>query len=305
MFENDGMTRTRLPNHLGFCIPEEPKDTTEDVLSQQVNILGLEIIQRAGYAEDKDTAVCSYDNMEDFFNYLLSPKADTPISNLGNNFGAGETALSDDHAKLEFHGQAERSVLAFDDAVQHALVAGDYKGHLHSAYLQVEWLMLLLLLMFGVLPSGKVDFACSRYGVEETDFGAGRLRGSSEIRAIVLEHFLRIEQDMRKIKIQQSCSYDNGEDFFNYLLSSKADTPISTPGNNFGGGETALSDDHAKVEFDGQAERTVPAFDDAVQQALGVGYYKGAVAHSAYLQVEWLMFLLLLMFGCFLLGKYT
>ncbi|GAB2300099.1 hypothetical protein Dimus_034139 [Dionaea muscipula] len=127
MFEEDGMARTKLLTHLGFRLPEEAKNTYEDDLSQQVNGISLDSApDKAEYSEDKETIVLSYDNGEDFFNNLPSPKADTPKSASGSKFDAAETVLGQDHAEAELAGQ-ESSDTAFDDAVQHALVVGDYK----------------------------------------------------------------------------------------------------------------------------------------------------------------------------------
>ncbi|GMH30630.1 hypothetical protein Nepgr_032473 [Nepenthes gracilis] len=128
MFEDDGMARTKLLAHLGFSIPETAKYTAEEDLSQQVNALNLEnVAEKAEHTEDKETAVFSYDNGEDFFNYLPSPKADTPISTSGNDFGVAETVLNEDHAEIELNVQADSSDPGLDDAVQRALVVGDYK----------------------------------------------------------------------------------------------------------------------------------------------------------------------------------
>ncbi|GAB4832488.1 hypothetical protein Ancab_006510 [Ancistrocladus abbreviatus] len=125
MFEDDGMARTKLLTHLGFCVPEEVKDTAKDELTDQVNSLGLEnVADNGGYTEEKEAAAVCYDNGEDFFNNLPSPKADTPVSASGNNFDAGEIVPSDDHPEVE----CESPDLAFDDGVQRALVVGDYKG---------------------------------------------------------------------------------------------------------------------------------------------------------------------------------
>ncbi|GAB4828035.1 Protein transport protein Sec31B [Ancistrocladus abbreviatus] len=128
MFEDDGMARTKLLTHLGFNVPQEAKDTAENELTEQVNTFGLEnVADNAGYAEEKQAAVFSYDNGEDFFNNLPSPKADTPVSTSGNNFDAGETISTDDHAQEEFDAHEESPDVAFADAVQRALVVGDYK----------------------------------------------------------------------------------------------------------------------------------------------------------------------------------
>ena len=49
-------------------------------------------------------------------------------------------------------------------------------------------------------------------------------------------------------------------------------------GENFAIGDTAPDSEQLQLEPDGFEESTDPAFDDAVQSALIVGDYKGAVA---------------------------
>ncbi|KAH6759783.1 transducin family protein / WD-40 repeat family protein [Perilla frutescens var. frutescens] len=68
---------------------------------------------------------------------------------------------------------------------------------------------------------------------------------------------------------------DNGEDFFNNLPSPKADTPVANSKNEVVG-DSVKEESHQ--ETDGQEESSDPSFDDAVQRALVVSDYKGAVA---------------------------
>lgn len=128
MFEDDGTARTKLLAHLGFSIPEESVETVQDDVSQQVNTLGLEdnIAGKAVNAAEKEPTVFTYDNGEDFFNNLPSPKADTPVSSSGNNF-VGEAIPNEEQGQI-LDGVEDSTDPAFDDAVQCALVVGDYKG---------------------------------------------------------------------------------------------------------------------------------------------------------------------------------
>ncbi|XP_059651913.1 protein transport protein SEC31 homolog B-like [Cornus florida] len=73
---------------------------------------------------------------------------------------------------------------------------------------------------------------------------------------------------------------DNGEDFFNNLPSPKADTPLSTSGDNFVVGASVPDGEEMQQETNVQkesVESTDPSFDDAIQRTLVVGDYKGAV----------------------------
>ncbi|GAB2232766.1 hypothetical protein Drorol1_Dr00011820 [Drosera rotundifolia] len=126
MFE-DGRGRETLLAHLGFSKREDAKDTPEDDLPQQVNGITLDSANEKSYEDHKDTTIYSYDNGEDFFNSLPSPKADTPVATSANNFGAAETVAAQDLAEEQLAGQVGNSDPASDDAVLHALVVEDYK----------------------------------------------------------------------------------------------------------------------------------------------------------------------------------
>ncbi|XP_028089675.1 protein transport protein SEC31 homolog B-like isoform X2 [Camellia sinensis] len=134
MFEDDGTARTKLLTHLGFSLPIESKDKGQDDLSQDVSAIGLEekVADKGGYVADKETTTFLSDNGEDFFNNLPSPKAETPVSNSGDNFTVGGSVPSVEEMTQEMH-VPEESVdpsfdASFDDDVQRALVVGDYKG---------------------------------------------------------------------------------------------------------------------------------------------------------------------------------
>uniref|UniRef100_A0A803LC38 Sec16 Sec23-binding domain-containing protein n=1 Tax=Chenopodium quinoa TaxID=63459 RepID=A0A803LC38_CHEQI len=128
MFEDDGSARSKLLAHLGFSVPEDVKETVQDDLSQQVNALGLEDndADKEGFVAEKESASFSFDTGEDFFNNLPSPKAETPVSSASNNF-VSEVVPSEEPKQAESDGLEESTDPAFDDAVQRALVVGDYK----------------------------------------------------------------------------------------------------------------------------------------------------------------------------------
>ncbi|XP_058225841.1 protein transport protein SEC31 homolog B-like isoform X2 [Rhododendron vialii] len=130
MFEDDGTGRTKLLTHLGFSLPTEAKDAVQDDLSQEVSAIGLEdkVVHNGGYAVDRETAALLADNGEDFFNNLPSPKAETPVSNSGDNVTVEDSVLSVEEMQQEMDGLEESADPSFEDSVQRALVVGDYKG---------------------------------------------------------------------------------------------------------------------------------------------------------------------------------
>ncbi|KAL7204560.1 hypothetical protein ACSBR2_017602 [Camellia fascicularis] len=130
MFEDDGTARTKLLSHLGFSLPIDAKDTLRDDLSQEASAMGLEekVADKGGYAADNVIATFPSDNGEDFFNNLPSPKAETPVSNSGDNLTVGVSVSNVDEMQQEIDGQEESADELFNDAVQRALVVGDYKG---------------------------------------------------------------------------------------------------------------------------------------------------------------------------------
>lgn len=128
MFEDDGTARSKLLAHLGFSVPENVKETVQDDLSQQVDSLVLEDngADKEGSVVEKEAAPFSFDTGEDFFNNLPSPKAETPVSSASNNFVV-EAVPSEEPRQTESDGLEGSTDPAFDDAVQRALVVGDYK----------------------------------------------------------------------------------------------------------------------------------------------------------------------------------
>ncbi|XP_076901787.1 protein transport protein SEC31 homolog B-like [Bidens hawaiensis] len=123
MFEDDGTARTKLLNHLGFTLPEVHDEVQE--LSQELNSLNFEEQEtsKEPFAAGNQTPV---DNGEDFFNNLPSPKCDTPVSIPGKNTEEYVPNFEEASKEGDLHvGSADPS---FNDAVQRALVVGDYKG---------------------------------------------------------------------------------------------------------------------------------------------------------------------------------
>ncbi|KAL3621740.1 hypothetical protein CASFOL_034400 [Castilleja foliolosa] len=126
MFNEDGTARSKLLSHLGFSLPAEESGTSKDDVSEQVNALGLDESSAVkGVSESKESALLAFDNGEDFFSNLPSPKTDTPRSISKDEFVVGDSVKE---SEPEIDGPEESSDPSFDDAVQRALVVGDYKG---------------------------------------------------------------------------------------------------------------------------------------------------------------------------------
>ncbi|XP_016538857.2 protein transport protein SEC31 homolog B isoform X1 [Capsicum annuum] len=127
MFEEDGDARTKLLSHLGFSLPVEEKDATQNDISEQVNALALDENLSSNEAAKKENLMHVMDNGEDFFNNLPSPKADTPVSTSVNSFAVDES-VNVKESQPEMDVQEESADTSFDETVQRALVVGDYKG---------------------------------------------------------------------------------------------------------------------------------------------------------------------------------
>ncbi|KAI3448846.1 hypothetical protein Pfo_005511 [Paulownia fortunei] len=127
MFTEDGTARSKLLSHLGFSRPAEESNTINDELSEQLNVLGLDesLTNKEGISENKESSLFATDNGEDFFNNLPSPTADTPLSTSKSESVIGDSLKE---SQPELNGQEESTDPSFDDAVQSALVVGDYKG---------------------------------------------------------------------------------------------------------------------------------------------------------------------------------
>ncbi|XAR54410.1 hypothetical protein NMG60_11029523 [Bertholletia excelsa] len=128
MFEDDGTARTKLLTHLGFSLPTEANDTMKGDLSPEVTANGVEenIADNGGLIGRETTTVLS-DNGEDFFNNLPSPKVETPVSDSGNYVTVGDS-IPCTEVQEDMGEQEEIAGPTFVDAVQRALVVGDYKA---------------------------------------------------------------------------------------------------------------------------------------------------------------------------------
>ncbi|KAL3814781.1 hypothetical protein ACJIZ3_016049 [Penstemon smallii] len=127
MFAEDGTARSNLLSHLGFSLPAEESDKIQNDVSEQVNALGLDesTTNKEEFSGNKESALFLTDNGEDFFNNLPSPKAETPMSTSKSEFVIDDSVKE---SQQEINAQDENSDPLFDDAVQRALVVGDYKG---------------------------------------------------------------------------------------------------------------------------------------------------------------------------------
>ncbi|KAL0349373.1 UNVERIFIED_CONTAM: protein transport protein SEC31B [Sesamum angustifolium] len=137
MFTEDGTARSKLLSHLGFVLPAEENGINKEV-SEQVNALGLDesLTDKEGSSGNKESTLFATDNGEDFFNNLPSPRADTPSSTSKNEFAVPDSVKE---SKQEMNDQEEASDPSFDDAVQRALVVGDYKGTVAQCISANRW----------------------------------------------------------------------------------------------------------------------------------------------------------------------
>ncbi|KAL2461198.1 Protein transport protein SEC31B [Abeliophyllum distichum] len=138
IFNEDGTARSKLLSHLGFSLPAEQNNTLQNDISEQVNVLGLDenSENKEEFSGNKDSTLFATDNVEDFFNNLPSPKADIPLSTSVNEFVIGDSVKD---PQQEMHGPEESSDPSFEDAVQHALVVGDYKGAVAQCISANRW----------------------------------------------------------------------------------------------------------------------------------------------------------------------
>lgn len=139
LLEDDGTARSKLLTHLGFNIPAEMNDGSQEDLSQQVNALGLEDVtaDQVVQEDNNETTVFPTDNGEDFFNNLPSPRADTPVSTSADGFATESAAVEPLQDKVD--GFEDSSDPSFDDSVQRALVVGDYKAAVASCISANKW----------------------------------------------------------------------------------------------------------------------------------------------------------------------
>lgn len=126
MFTEDATGRSKLLAYLGFTLPVDKTNSVNDQLSEQVKspTTAENTTNKNGISEIKESSLCTTDSGEDFFNNLPSPKIDTPVSTPKNEFVGGDSVKED---QQETNVQEESSDPSLDDAVQCALIVGDYK----------------------------------------------------------------------------------------------------------------------------------------------------------------------------------
>ncbi|KAF2608163.1 hypothetical protein F2Q68_00045260 [Brassica cretica] len=130
MFDEEGTTRTKLISHLGFSLPSVEQDQAVNGLSSDLN--GIELEDTAVHArepeESNEAAAFAMDNGEDFFNNFPA-KPDTPVSTSATDFMPPDTDFTAKEEETEEvpEEEDESSDRVFDDAIQRALVVGDYK----------------------------------------------------------------------------------------------------------------------------------------------------------------------------------
>ncbi|XP_042064302.1 protein transport protein SEC31 homolog B-like [Salvia splendens] len=126
MFNEDGTARSKLLSHLGFSPPIEESNSELNDVTEQVDALSLDESKtiKTGVSGYRESALFATDNGEDFFNNLPSPKADTPVA-ISKDEVVGDS-VKESHQEID--EREDSSDPSFDDAVQRALVVGDYKG---------------------------------------------------------------------------------------------------------------------------------------------------------------------------------
>ncbi|PKU77187.1 protein transport protein SEC31 homolog B [Dendrobium catenatum] len=119
MFEEDGTARTKLLTHLGFRVPNVESQVTSDELGKELtNALNFDENMKKGSLFEGDVASFPIDNGDDFFNNLQSSDDKELIE---------ENELHEEQAPKETEATSDDSDPATDEAIQRALVVGDYK----------------------------------------------------------------------------------------------------------------------------------------------------------------------------------
>ncbi|KAL1559573.1 transducin family protein / WD-40 repeat family protein [Salvia divinorum] len=126
MFTEDGTERSKLLAHLGFTLPVEETKSINNEVTEKRNSLSTDesVTNKEGTSENKESSLYTADSGEDFFNNLPSPKVDTPLSPCNDESVTGDSSME---YHQEMNGQEGSYDPSFDDAVQCALVVGDYK----------------------------------------------------------------------------------------------------------------------------------------------------------------------------------
>ncbi|XP_058078793.1 protein transport protein SEC31 homolog B-like isoform X2 [Magnolia sinica] len=132
MIEDEGTDRTKLLIHLGFSVHTEGNENVHGENGKEItHNLGYEEMNtnKTGLVEDGEVSLYPTDNGEEFFNNLPSPKADPSVLPGSDGFIAEDGEIPNgEEAQQGLEGHGQGSVSSFDEAIQRALVIGDYKG---------------------------------------------------------------------------------------------------------------------------------------------------------------------------------
>ncbi|XP_042408152.1 protein transport protein SEC31 homolog B-like isoform X1 [Zingiber officinale] len=115
MFDEEGTARTKLLCHLGFTVPNESSDSTDNLGKQLENNLSLD----SSPLFQGQASAFAIDNGEEFFN---NPSiCEDNLADQDSMVPIGEQVRSDPEGPI---GTSDPS---FDDSIQRALVVGNYK----------------------------------------------------------------------------------------------------------------------------------------------------------------------------------
>ncbi|KAL5994613.1 hypothetical protein ACLOJK_024666 [Asimina triloba] len=124
MFESEGTARTKIPIHLGFSVPEGNETLRGEADKEDSNLTYSDKgISKTGLAEGGDGSQYPFDDGEDFFNNLATPRADSSFPRV-----VDDLVVEDNQEQAEQELLEDEQISALDEAIEHALVVGDYKG---------------------------------------------------------------------------------------------------------------------------------------------------------------------------------
>lgn len=119
MFEEDGTARTKLLTHLGFRVPNVESEVTSDELGKELtNTLNFDENVKSSAVFEGDITSFPIDNGDDFFNNP-QPSDDKELIE--------EEEIHEEQAPRETEATSDDSDPSIDEAIQRALVVGDYK----------------------------------------------------------------------------------------------------------------------------------------------------------------------------------
>ncbi|XP_042462555.1 protein transport protein SEC31 homolog B-like [Zingiber officinale] len=116
MCDEEGIARTKLLCHLGFTVPDERSDNTDNIGKRLENNLSLD----SSPMFEGQASAFAIDNGEEFFNNPAI--CEDNLADQDSNVLIGEQVQSEPEGPI---GTLNPS---FDDSIQHSLVVGDYKG---------------------------------------------------------------------------------------------------------------------------------------------------------------------------------